>query len=535
MSPARRKPERFTSRAVSLQSALILVVFVASVLGASGCGGSRERPRVLVIGLDGATFAVLDPLIQEGVLPNLAALRSRGGGGVLESVLPVVSPPAWTTAFTGVNPGKHNIYDFFHATAAGPQAILTSSLDRRADPVWEVLNENGVRTGIMNIPMTFPPEKVDGFMISGFPFGAAQTGYTSPPELEKRVAPYPLDLFGESIQPGAEGQLLAHFRKTLDRHAAVAEALLVEEEWDLFWVVFTGPDKVQHFFWKFTDPEHPEYDPALAERFGSAIRDLWIRMDSVVGELVDLAGPETDILVMSDHGFGPIHSELRLMSWLVQEGFVQIDREHPARSSVRAVAPGPFGGLVRVNQRDRDFRGTVPPGEASERVLEEVREGLTALVDPTTGAPFVQEIHLRDELFHGPWVGNAPDLVFLEAPRGFVGRGGLEGDAFGPPGYTFSGFHRPDGILWGAGPHIPPNAARGHFSIVDVTPTLLWLFGVDLPADLDGTVMADLIGADALEARPVVRGERTVVTPVAQAVETPAAEREVLESLGYVR
>lgn len=510
-------------------AAIVLLAFLAS----AGCGG-RPKPRVLVIGLDGATFAVMDSLLAEGALPNLAALRDRGAAATLETVLPAVSPPAWTSAITGVNPGKHNIFDFFHLSKTGPQALLTSALDRRAHPVWKFLNDAGYRTGIMNIPLTFPPDRVDGFFVSGFPYGSATSGFTYPPELEASLGEYPLDLFGESLPRGREGLLLQHFRHTQERHAEVAERLIAEEEWDLFWVVFTGTDKVQHFYWKFTDPEHPEYDPVGAVQFGDAIRDMFIRVDAAVGKLVAKAGERVDVIVMSDHGFGPIRRELRLMNWLRDEGFIAIDSTG-AISQVEAFPPGPFGGLLRVSQKGRDFGGQVAPGESAGAVRRRLLERIADVTDPASGVPFVERAYTREELYSGPYVENAPDIVFIESPTFFVGRGTPQDTAaFGTPGFTFSGYHRPEGILIAAGPHFPPREGRTTESILDIAPTLYWLFDVDAPPDLDGEVLAGIVHPDSLRARPPRIGTEPAVIPPGDAT-GGEGDREVLESLGYVQ
>ncbi|MGH2570016.1 MAG: alkaline phosphatase family protein, partial [bacterium] len=428
--------------------------------------------------------------------------------------------------------GKHNIFDFFRMPEGPTPPSLNSALDRRADPVWRVLNEAGLETGIMNIPMTFPPDSVDGFFISGFPYGKITSGIAFPREIEKKIAVYPLDPFGESLPPGQEGRLLSVLRQTFDRHAEIAKRLMKEEKWDLFWVVFTGTDKVQHFYWKFADPNHPAYDPLLAGEFGSAIRDFFVRADAVVGELVELAGPDTDVLVLSDHGFGPIYRELRLNTWLAAEGFLQVTEDGLAR--VDAMAPGPFDGLVCVNKSGRGFPGTLPAERATD-VRDDVRARLERLVDPETGGRVVEEIWAKEDVYDGPYLDNAPDLVFVAEPRYFVGREGTRpGEAWGPPSYTFSGYHRRNGILLAAGPSFPPNPSRGEYSILDVAPTIYWLFDVDLPRDLDGRVPPGLVGEAALAARPPRIGDRRVVIDPEDAGRDDGS-REAIEALPYVR
>lgn len=373
-------------------------------------------------------------------------------------------------------------------------------------------------------------------MISGFPFGSAKSGFTYPADLESELGEYPLDLFGESIQSGREGRLLHQFRQTLEAHAAVAKKLMLEENWDLFWVVFTGTDKVQHFFWKFMDPQHPEYDLRMAAEFGTAIHEFWVRADEIVGELLEIAGPDADVIILSDHGFGPIYRELRLLNWLESAGFIELNEAEPTAQRVDAFPSSAFGGLIRVNQRGRDYHGQISPGQETQEVKAEIIDRLRRVEDPVTGQPLAERIFEREELFTGPYVENAPDVLFLERDDTFVGRGKPEPlDVFGPPSLTFSAYHRPEGIIMAAGPHFTRNAERQRFSIMDVTPTLLWLFDVPAPRDLDGRVMTPLVHPDSLRGRPPQVGDETVVIEPHDAGELSEQTREVLESLGYVQ
>lgn len=522
-----------------MRIALPRLLLVAACCALAGCGAREKPPRVLVIGLDGATFFQMDPLLDEGALPNLAALRARGTGGVLESTLPSVSPPAWASAITGVNPGKHNIYDFYRMAISSTSGILNTSQDRRARPVWHFLNESGYRTGVMNIPLTFPPDSVDGFFISGFPYGSSTTGYTWPPELEAELQPYPLDPFGEGIEAGSEEPFLRRLQYTFERQSEVAERLMREKDWDLFWVVFTGVDKSQHFFWKFSDPEHPDYDPELAARYGPAIRWFYEGCDRVIGEMLEIAGPETNVIVLSDHGFGPVYREIRMWNWLRQEGFFRPDPTGGDRHYLEAYPPGPFANALRVSIAGRDPNGQIVGGEAAE-VRERLVNKLSTVADPATGQKVAEEVYVREDLYHGPWLDNAPDVVFLESWGEFAGRGTIEtGEAvsplFGPVSYSFSGYHRPDGVLIAAGPDFIRNPERGTYTLLDIAPTIYWLFREELPGDLDAPgVPAGLVGEEALRARPPVRGDRRAVIDPDEVV-VPEGSREILETLGYVQ
>ena len=219
-----------------------------------------------------------------------------------------------------------------------------------------------------------------------------------------------------------------------------------------------------------------------------------------------------------------------------EEGFLTPNPEDPTRPDLKAFAPGPFGGLVRVAQEGRDFRGQVAPGEESEVVREELRDRLEALEDPETGEPFVERVFTREELFSGPYLENAPDLLFLEKETRFVGRGTVAlQDVFGPPSYTFSGFHRPEGVILVSGPSFPPREERVNVSILDVAPTIYWLFDVEAPGDLDGRVPAELVGEESLGERPPRTGERRATILPEDALSLTDSEREALESIGYVR
>jgi predicted AlkP superfamily phosphohydrolase/phosphomutase len=295
------------------KSVLFLIVGIALIPLGLGCGRDEAPvPKVLLIGLDGATFDLLDPWMEAGHLPRLKALRDGGVSGRLLSVVPPLSPPAWTTAVTGVNPGRHGIFDFFRLDPDSMVAYTETASSRRVPEVWTLLSESGRRVGVLNVPMTDPPDFAAEFFVAGLPHPDS-LGYAHPPELEERLhrEGYRLDRMGEALIEGQEAELEAEILDTFRHRRRLALALGDEHpDLDLYWVVFTGTDRMQHFFWKFMEEGHPFHAPDLADRFGYSILDLYREVDEAVGLLVDQAKAQAEaqgrplaVLVVSDHGF----------------------------------------------------------------------------------------------------------------------------------------------------------------------------------------------------------------------------------------
>ncbi|NNE08744.1 MAG: hypothetical protein HKN20_09300, partial [Gemmatimonadetes bacterium] len=471
------------------RTALSLLAGVTLFLGPSfGCGGAKPEPtglRVAVIGLDGATFDLLDPWFAEGLLPNLATLRTSAFSATMESVIPALSAPAWTSAVTGVNPGKHGVFDFELLNRDEFITEPATSLDREAKAVWEYLTDSHRRSVVISIPLTSPPDSIDGLMISGFPH-LRPTGYTWPPELENQLRAYRLDKYGEYLPPDGEDAFLANLNATREARYRTAIDFFRNEEWELFWTVFMGSDKIQHFYWQFMDPEGRDVDPVLRERYQHAIRDHWIRVDEIVGEFLAARDENTVLLVVSDHGFVPVTRELPLLRWLWDEGYCSTN---PKKSRVLYFPH--LGGRLTINTKGAFDDGVVSPGEEYDALRDELREKLLAIRDPDNGKQVVKNVHFRDEVYSGRFMESAPDIL-IEGERGYLfGRGApfQGGPLFKTPSFTFSGYHDRRGVLFATGPHVKPGRAETPVSLLDLAPTVLGLLGEVIPRDLDGAMM----------------------------------------------
>src|SRR5436853_3528848 len=271
-----------------------------------------KTPRLLIVGLDAATFDLICPWIEEGKLPNLAALMKNGAWGRLASVLPPITPPAWTSFMTGKNPGKHGIFHFVEAAVDSYAMNYANGGSRRSPTVWKILNDAGFSVGTMNIPFTYPPEALDGFQISGLDTPSPNSEFVYPASLKRELVDHlgkinhDLRFLGNMSTDHRRGQVLAEMERIDQQWAAAALYLLEHRPQDVMMFVFMSIDTVQHYFWQYMDRSHFLYDPKAEPRFGSAVRQVYDRLDAVTGRIIEKLPNDTTVLVVSDHGGGPV-------------------------------------------------------------------------------------------------------------------------------------------------------------------------------------------------------------------------------------
>jgi predicted AlkP superfamily phosphohydrolase/phosphomutase len=514
--------------------------------------------RLLIIGLDGATFDLIEPWAEAGDLPNLARLMEWGCWGRLRSTTPAMTFPAWSTMMTGVNPGRHGIFDFTRRRHGGYRVEFVNATHRRSPTIWRMLSDVGCRVGVLGLPTTYPPEPVNGFLIAGFD-APVSTGidasFVYPPQLypqiRREAGEYRITDFQElNIGPNWHADALSSLQSALRDRTAIAEYLLRKERWDCFMVLFGESDTVGHHFWAFHDRASPRH-VARGGKLGGAIRIIYSQLDDAIGQLM-AAAPGATVMVLSDHGFGGAGDRiLYLNRWLAQQGYLRFKTQPgPASQAVqwgkrwglrwlppvvpeqvlrrgggalanRVESSTRFGGIdwsqscayseesntcpaVWFNLSGREPDGLVPP-DAYETLRNEIIARLEDWRNPVTGQQIVARAWRREELYHGPQLEDAPDIVLeLALDEGYTytclssrGQPGpvvrrlSPAEHLGAKGQSMNGSHRPDGILIMAGPDIQTGQRIDGAGLIDIAPTILALLNQPSPVKMDGRVLSE--------------------------------------------
>jgi len=540
----------------------------------------QDPRRVLLLGLDGVGFPMLEPAFEAGHMPRLKALLDLGVSGTLTSTIPPYTPPGWTSIFTGVNPGKHGIFGFTLGNAQRNEGLVR--LDKvRAPALWNAANADGKRIGLFNIPMTYPPPPVEGWAVSGMltpeSGGLTPDNFTYPESLAKELASvvddYEIDIEVDYDEDWRSTEIIERLSRNLaTKRRAFTHLLEHDGDLPILFVVLEAPDRLMHVHYKYIDPRYEHFDRPEATPIRERAWAFFDELDEMIADALAWAGNDSFIVTMSDHGFQGkdkgVNMNLALKEWglltlggagaLAQaaslrkiarkvKGMVPRGLRRRAKGAAHAQidwsktrafsAPIPQQGIY-VNLQGREPHGTVAPADY-ERVRDEVIERFSGMIDPDDGKPVLDRIYKREEVVDGPEAEHAPDL--FPVCRGYSYE--LSDGLFSPGVLTDyrdspRGFHHMDGIFGLAGPGIEARSGA-HARLYDIAPTALYLADCALP-EMDGEVLTEFLppGVTAARERRIAPGPLPLAGEGAEAkpysAEEEAQIEESLRNLGYL-
>jgi len=508
---------------------------------------SKKRKRLLVIALGEATFDLIIPWMEEGELPTFKKFFKEGTTGNLKSSVPMITPQIWGTIITGKNPGHHGLFDFWQRGSDGKFKEVNGA-QIKIKPIWKILSENGLNSGIVNVPFTYPPHKINGFMISGEDAPGAHPSIAYPSKIYNEI----VEKFGryrlKDIFPGGRKKedYLNLVEEDVKKQTDVLSYLISKNNWDFFLTFFSATAITQHYFWKDMQSGNNEYKDVIKTAYKS--------LDSAIARVCSTAGEGTTVFIISECGAGPLISGIQINTWLQKEGFLNYKNSNGAsekkllsseksfmRSKVSSFRKNIQGyipkslfyfanknlhwlkswiqsylansdinwnktfafsrgkeGDIFINLKGRDPNGIVEK-EHYENVRDQIINKLSSLIDPSTGKKAVNKIYKREELYNGPYSEFAPDLLIDWVDSAYMP---TENDKNKDSifverwrenmNWPTSGSHRINGILLAKGPGIAKNKRIENSGIIDMTPTWLHLLDLKILENFEGNVITEL-------------------------------------------
>jgi predicted AlkP superfamily phosphohydrolase/phosphomutase len=496
--------------------------------------------RSVVFGVDGLTFRVLHPMMERGELPNFRRLRQEGCEGILESKYPPLTPPAWTSLSTGLKPARHGVYDFWtydeRQERASPRAAHVQTKRKGGKAIWNILSEYGRQVLVINVPMTYPPEAVNGLMISGYMTPSSETDFTYPStfkeELYREVPDYQIDLdfneiFRGKLDERASRRLIDATMRMTEQRIKLITYLTTHKPWDFCYIGFVGPDRLQHPLWD----DIISLDPHATEYFRL--------LDSALGVVLGQLGPDDNLFVVSDHGFQGSTCVFDINEYLygkgllaVNAGFQQRQQRANRRADLRTALAraGLLQGARRVKRalaeagmvqrtrpakdkpalddNDLDWERTlayVPSysgfgggyadiflsDQLGDELLAELSEDLKRQVHPKSGKPLVDALYTTEVLGSGPYAPRERHLLAL-ANDGITFRMGLGSKQLWHDLRRTRGTHHKEGVLYAYGGGIKRGFKAPNAEIYDLVPTVLRSMGLPFPTTFDGRALDEL-------------------------------------------
>jgi predicted AlkP superfamily phosphohydrolase/phosphomutase len=489
--------------------------------------------KLIVLGLDGASFELLAPWLEKGELPNLKKIKRRGVWGDMKSCLPPVSAPNWKCYSTGKNPGKLGIF-WWENVDFKLQRVYCPDYRSESMEIWDYLNRAGIQTAVINMPMAYPPRKIDGYIAAGGP-SAKEEGFTYPPAWEKE-----LKRKGYRVHPSksifnreACEELFEEILWMMKQRFELAHELTAEKNVGFIHLTVFYINVLQHFLWD-----------------DNLVKKAWKVIDEEIGKLINLTEKAGWTLIMfSDHGSNKIEEVFNINTWLKKEGLLKT--KHTLFSKVmygasitreRVLGVVDTLGLKRVFQSAilEEILNRVPtnagevsreaktgvvnwektvalgsgqgplylkPGKKAEETKEELAGRLEKLESPSTGRKPVRRVFRKEEVYSGEYLKKAPDLILEQAPHIHISGSIEKGEIFTKPDKWVADNNK-IGLFFAIGADIQKCKRIRNISILDIAPTILHLFDLPIPSEMDGKVLKNIFREGSKPAKESVKYSR---------------------------
>jgi len=520
-----------------------------------------EKRRIIIIGIDGADPFLVEFFCKQGHLPTFEKIMKRGVFGRLRTVIPPLSPIAWTSFSTGVNPGKHGIFGFYKLLFSHKGFVIkpVSTHDVKSIYLWQLLSKYGMRTIVFGLPLTYPPRKFNGILVPGI---------LAPPDFKTWPPNFKLTLLKHYthfrlypdiwFEEGFETLYLQELFNLLKLHIEVCEYLLMNFEYDLFIGVLYYLDQIQHFYWRFFDKDHELYKENASQILKDAILTAYKMIDKFLSKVLKMIDSNDYLIIVSDHGHTALLREVYLNSLLEKLGLLEFHRTIGYILSHYIIQKflSYFGKLShklflsighllfenkyvkKISRKIQFLRdigciniertSALAVGHAiyildkhrRNQIYKVLKSFLSKLRDPLTGNKIITGIYKREEIYWGPYVNYAPDIILLFQP----------GYSAPAPGYDFtphssvitlplnkrSSEHTLDGIFMMYGSHLKVGAKNLHLNILDIASLVLYLLGVPIPNWMDGKIPIEIFEEKSLIAQKftVKRKEKCYINSI---------------------
>lgn len=467
--------------------------------------------KVLVIGLDGATLDLLKPWASEGKLPMFQKLLSESCYGNLESSRPPITIPAWNCLATGKNPGRIGCFSFIQKASGSYDFRVYSQTVEKEEDIWDILSDNGSKVFILNAPNILSAYRINGHMVAGS-LCTNEDRLTYPKELgeELRNLNYEMDMTDPDIFGSLNDKEFSRRHKEItEKHCKVLFKFL-DKPWDFGFFVFTELDRVQHQFWHKKDILLSHY------------QNIDNKLTQIINK-IESDGEKPNIFIVSDHGFGPNKKAFLVNEFLINRGFLELKRtpfldiiknlvsilrkpvilkmitpllaisfikplyrsvtRQTGRTPIRWDRTKAFSyatwGTIYINLAGREPEGIVKE-EDYEKLRSEIIDGLNKIS---------VKAYRREEIYHGKYLNLAPDIILDtdDNINSITSKVGYSSEFVEWHG----GSHRLNGTFIARGPDIKENVET-NAKIIDVAPTILHMFGMPIPKDMDGRVLKEV-------------------------------------------